>query len=144
MNSSKITNSDNVLEFSSASHANLGNDKLGALLKDIRSALRHLLETGEETIIDLTNHPCDEKCEEGLKKILGKGEVTASLNIFGCDSIIETGVHGVWWVYHLNDTGAIITKALYIAYVPSILPAQPEDVEYSINVLSRQPPNSLN
>lgn len=143
MDSSKISNNGNVLKFSPG-HGKSQDEKLNMLVRDIRDALQLLLDTGKETIIDFTNYPCDEKCEEALKEILGKGEVTASLNIFGCDSIIETGVHGVWWVYHLNDTGAIITKALYVSYVPSILPAQPEDVEYSINVLSREQVNNLN
>lgn len=143
MNSSKVTSRDNILQFSPG-HGKTHDEKLALLIKDIRNALQHLLDTGEETIIDFTNYPCDEKCEEALKEILGKGEVTASLSIFGCDSIIETGIHGVWWVYHLNDTGAIITKALYVSFVPSILPAQPEDIEYSINVLSRQQKSSLN
>lgn len=143
MDSSKVTSRDNILQFSPG-HGESRDEKLALLIQDIRNALQHLLDTGEETIIDFTNYPCDEKCEEALKEILGKGEVTASLSIFGCDSIIETGVHGVWWVYHLNDTGAIITKALYITFVPSILPAQPEDIEYSINVLSRQQKSSLN
>ena len=143
MDSSKVTSRGNILQFSPG-HGKSRDEKLALLIKDIRNALQHLLDTGEETIIDFTNYPCDEKCEEALKEILGKGEVTASLSIFGCDSIIETGVHGVWWVYHLNEIGAIITKALYITFVPSILPAQPEDIEYSINVLSRQQKSSLN
>lgn len=143
MDTSKLTRRDNILQFNSE-RAKHRDDKINSLLGDIKVALEHLLDTGEETIIDFTNYPCDEECEQALKEILGKGEVTASLNIFGCDSIIETGVHGVWWVYHLNDSGAILTKALYISYVPSILPAQPDDVEYAINVLSRHQLNNLN
>ena len=143
MDTSKLTRRDNILQFDSE-RAKHRDDKINSLLGDIKVALEHLLDTGEETIIDFTNYPCDEECEQALKEILGKGEVTASLNIFGCDSIIETGVHGVWWVYHLNDSGAILTKALYISYVPSILPAQPDDVEYAINVLSRHQLNNLN
>lgn len=143
MDSSKITKRDNILQFV-PERGKYRNSKIYSLIEDIKAALKNLLETGEETIIDFTNYPCDEECEEAIKEILGKGEVTASLNIFGCDSIIETGVHGVWWVHHLNDTGAILTKALYISYVPSILPAQPDDVEYSINVLSRRQLDKLN
>lgn len=143
MNSSKMRDDSNVLQFSRTRDSSR-NDYLNALLDDIRMALQLLLDKGEETIIDFTNFPCDEKCEKALKDILGRGNVTASLNIFGCDSIIETGIHGVWWVYHLNDVGAILTKSLYIAYVPSILPAQRDDIEYGINVLSRRQLNDIN
>ena len=140
MDPSKITNSNNVFQISSV-RDRYHDDNLDSLLSDIKLALQHLLDTGEETIIDFTNYPCSEKCEQALKNILGRGDVTASLNIFGCDSIMETGIHGVWWVYHLNDLGAILTKSLYIAYVPSILPAQRDDIEYGINVLSRRHSN---
>lgn len=130
---------NNIIPFTAdTGHKQRQDDYLDSVLDDIKLALQHLLETGEETIIDLTNHPCDEKCEQALKNILGKGDVTASLNIFGEDSIIETGIHGVWWVYHINDRGDILTRALYITYVPSLLPAQRDDVEYGINVLSRR------
>lgn len=138
MDQSKISNSDsNVIQFMAGRGKDRDN-KLDAILTDIQAALILLLETGEETIIDLNTLPCDEKCAQSLKDILGSGEVSASLNIFGCDSIHETGVHGVWWVYHLNDQGAILTKALYISFVPSILPAQREDIEYGLTVLSRR------
>jgi hydrogenase-1 operon protein HyaF len=142
MDPSKITESSNVFHISSV-REKYDDEKLNSLLSDIKLALQNLLDTGEETIIDFSNFPCDEKCEQALKNILGRGDVTASLNIFGCDSIIETGIHGVWWVYHLNDEGAILTKALYIAYVPSILPAQQDDIEYGISVLSRRQSNNV-
>ena len=141
MDASKVSDNANILQFRPVRQKD-SDDKLESLLDDIKLALHHLLETGEETIIDFNNSPCGEDCEQSLKKILGKGEVTASLNIFGCDSIIETGIHGVWWVYHLNDQGAILTKALYISYVPSLLPAQRDDIEYGLNVLSRRQVNN--
>jgi len=142
MDASKISDSSNVIQFRSDREKHL-DGRLDSLLADIKLALLHLLETGEETIIDFNNYPCGEDCEQALKNILGKGEVTASLNIFGCDSIMETGIHGVWWVYHLNDKGAILTKALYIAYVPSLLPAQRDDIEYGLSVLSRRQANDI-
>jgi hypothetical protein len=142
MDSSNSTESSNVLPFASGDRER--DNGLNAILSEIKLALNHLLDTGEETIIDFNNFPCGETCEKLLKEILGNGEVSASLTIFGCDTIHETGVHGVWWVYHLNDTGAILTKALYISYVPSILPAQREDIEYGLTVLSRRQSNNSN
>ena len=143
MDPSKTPESSNILPFA-LGHEKRRDNGLDAILSEIRLALTHLLDTGEETIIDFNNFPCSESCEKLLKEILGNGEVSASLNIFGCDSIHETGVHGVWWVYHLNDAGAILTKALYISYVPSILPAQREDIEYGLTVLSRRQSNDSN
>jgi len=137
MNSMKTINESNVISFSNAMEKKQ-DTPLTALLKEISGALHQLLSNGNETIIDLNNTPCDLECEEALKEILGEGEVCASLTILGCDYIQETGIHGVWWVYHKNDTGAILTKALYISFVPSILPAQREDVEYGTTQLDRR------
>lgn len=131
----------NVVSFDSAMIKKPGSS-LTAILSEIKTALHNLLQTAQETIIDLNNTPCDEQCEERLKEILGKGEVSATLTIFGCDQIQETNIHGVWWVRHINNTGAILTKSIYISYVPSILPAQREDVEYSITVLERRLANT--
>ena len=131
------TKQDNVISFDSAMMKKQGN-ALTTILAEIKAALRNLLKTGQETIIDLNNTPCDQECEDTLKEILGQGEVSATLTIFGCDQIQETSIHGVWWVSHTNDTGAILTKAIYISYVPSVLPAQREDVEYSITVLDKR------
>ena len=132
---------DNVISFDSAMLKQQGS-ALATILTEIKSALRNLLKTGQETIIDLNNTPCDQECEDALLEILGDGEVSATLNIFGCDKIQETNIHGVWWVSHINDTGAILTKAIYISYVPSILPAQREDVEYSVTVLDKRLTNT--
>lgn len=144
MSTADITKDGNVLQFASTDKSRDSN--VDDLLIEIKLALNHLLETGEETIIDLNNFPCacGRECEENLKEVLGSGAATASLNIFGCDSIHETGIHGVWWVRHLNDEGAILTKALYVSYVPSILPAQREDIEYGITMLSKRLSDSTN
>jgi hydrogenase-1 operon protein HyaF len=144
MSPADFTKDSNLLQFAAA---NKNRDStIDDLLREIKSALTHLLDTGEETIIDLNDFPCvcGKECELTLKGILGTGAATASLNIFGCDSIHETGVHGVWWVHHLDDNGAILTKALYISYVPSILPAQREDIEYGVTVLNKHLTNSAN
>ena len=137
MKSTNRINKGNIISFSHAMERKQDRP-LTALLKEIANALHLLLSTGNETIIDLNNTPCDEECENALKEILGEGEVSASLTILGCDHIQETGIHGVWWVYHKNDTGAVLTKAIYITFVPSILPAQREDVEYGVTVLDRR------
>jgi hydrogenase-1 operon protein HyaF len=75
---------DNVISFDSAMLKKQGS-ALATILTEIKSALRNLLKTGQETIIDLNNTPCDQECEEALLEILGEGEVSATLTIFGCD-----------------------------------------------------------
>jgi hydrogenase-1 operon protein HyaF len=134
---STMSNDDNIVSFETALGKKQG-DTLDIILTEIKNALHNLLKSGRETIIDLDAVACDDACEESLKKILGKGDVNATLTIFGRDEILESGIHGVWWVYHKNEAGTVVTKSIYIAYVPSILPAQREDVEYSTTVLEKR------
>ena len=137
MNAMTNPKDDNVISFSNAQERKQ-DTSLTVILQEIKFALHQLLTMGNETIIDLNTIPCNQECEEALKEILGKGEVSASLTILGCDFIQETAIHGVWWVHHKNDKGAILTKALYISFIPSILPAQREDIEYSVTVLDKR------
>ncbi|NOZ54027.1 MAG: hydrogenase expression/formation protein [Gammaproteobacteria bacterium] len=105
---------------------------------EIRQGLQRLLQSGEERVIDFNCLPCNNEDEKLLKEFLGNGEVSATLRICGTCSIWETDIHGVWWVVQKNNLGAIIAKALHISFVPSILMAQHEDVEYSLHVLERK------
>lgn len=109
-----------------------------SILHDIEVALQVLVGHGTETVIELNSENIDSQTEKQIRDFLGSGEVKATLEIFGKDIIQETTIHGVWWVYHADDSGAILTKSIYISYVPSILPAQQEDVEYSLSVLRKK------
>jgi len=131
------SNKDNVISLSNAQERKQEH-ALQSILQEITHALHHLIDTGDETVIELGSLPCGLECEELLINMLGKGEVNASLTILGCDVIQETSIHGVWWVYHKDDNNTVQSKALYISYIPSILFAQREDVEYSITVIEKR------
>jgi len=130
------TINDNVIPLSNVQERKQ-NEALLCILQEIKNSLDHLLNTGHETVIELSTVPCGLESEELLRKTLGNGEVNASLTILGSDIIHETSIHGVWWVVHNDDKGNAITKSIYISYMPSILLAQQEDVEYSISVLDK-------
>ena len=137
------TINDNVISISNAQERKQY-QALNGILQEIKNSLDHLLHSGNETVIELSTIPYGLESEEILLKTLGKGEVTASLTILGSDVIHETGIHGVWWVQHNDEKGNAITKSIYISYIPSILLAQPEDVEYSISLLEKRLMNTQN
>lgn len=107
------------------------------LLHEIRHALQLLVDSGEETTIDLRSLPMAPDDEARLEKMLGRGEVEATLNALGPSEIHETSIPGVWWVVHYNDNEAVIGKFIEVARVPSVLNAQTEDIVAGIGVMDK-------
>lgn len=101
----------------------------GPVLHEIKHALKTLLETGEATIIDLGAIPFAPGDERQLDKILGEGEVQATLSIMGKSYVQETGIPGVWRVDHFNDAGETQSRFVEVTFIPDILKTQPEDAE---------------
>ena len=66
------------------------------ILHEIRHALGKLLQTGENSIIDLRSIPLAPGEEETIIDTLGRGEVRAHLDALGPSEIIETRFAGVW------------------------------------------------
>jgi hydrogenase-1 operon protein HyaF len=98
------------------------------LLNEIRHALMALLESGQETVIDLQSLPLGPADETQLLEALGNGEVEAHLDTLGNSTIRETQVSGVWFVEHYNADEQPLSKFIEITHIPSILKAQPEDI----------------
>ena len=108
------------------------------LLHEIRHALQKLLDTGEQTSIDLRSVPMGPGDEDRLLDALGRGEVEAELNALGRSLIRETGISGVWLVEHYGPEGELTAKFMEVAWIPSILKAQTEDVREGLQRLSRR------
>lgn len=107
------------------------------LLHEIRHALQRLIDTGEETVIDLRSIPLAPGEEARLEETLGHGEVTAMVSALGPSEIRETSIPGVWWVTHLNESESVIGKFIEITSMPSMLAAQREDILDGVAVLER-------
>ncbi|MCP4008933.1 MAG: hydrogenase expression/formation protein [Proteobacteria bacterium] len=106
------------------------------LLHEIRHALAALLETGEQTIIDLRSMPLAPGEEAHIETALGQGEVRVELNALGRSEIIETQYPGVWLITHSNTDGALLGKYIEIALIPDILQAQQGDIQAGLEQLS--------
>jgi hydrogenase-1 operon protein HyaF len=108
------------------------------LLHQIRHALRQLLETGNETIIDLRSLPLGPGEEDRLAMMLGQGEVQVRLSALGPSEIIETRYPGVWRVTHHNSDEEIIGKFIEVCEFPHLCMAQAEDIRAGLQRLEEQ------
>ena len=107
------------------------------LLHEIRHALQRLIETGEDTTIDLRSIPLAPGEEARLEEVLGQGEVEATLRALGPSEMRETSIPGVWRVTHFNENESVIGKFIEITRVPSVLCTQPEDIRDGMVALER-------
>lgn len=107
-----------------------------AVLREIESLLRKLVEKGESAVVDLKGLPMSAADFEVLADVLGQGEVTATLEAGGTSTARETAFPGVWWVTHRNDEGGVAAEFIEVARVPEIILSQPEDMALALNRLS--------
>ena len=105
------------------------------LLHEIRHALTHWLEQGEEHVIDLRSIPLAPGEEDRLIEQLGAGEVNARLSILGPSDIIETRYPGVWLITHYNENDSITGRFIEVCDVPGILKSQADDIRAGLERL---------
>lgn len=105
------------------------------ILNEIRHALQKLIESGEESRIDLSAMPFGPGDLERLTAWLGTGEVEASVDAMGPTRVRETAVPGVWLIDYRNAEDQRLTLHLEIAAVPEILRPQPQDLADALNQL---------
>jgi hydrogenase-1 operon protein HyaF len=108
------------------------------ILHEIRHALGKLLQSGENSIIDLRSIPLAPGEEETIIDTLGHGEVRAHLDALGPSEIVETRFAGVWLITHYNVENSIIGRFIEITELPEILKSQPEDIANSLDELKQE------
>jgi HupH hydrogenase expression protein, C-terminal conserved region len=105
------------------------------LLHEIRHALARLLESGEETVIDLRSIPLAPGEEAAIEQALGEGELRATLSALGPSEFLETSYSGVWLVTHYNNDNRIVGKFVEVTTIPALLRSQTEDVAAALRRL---------
>ena len=98
------------------------------LLHEIRHALHRLLESGEQTVIDLRALPLTGAEQEQILAVLGTGEVEAHLEALGKSVVRETRCAGVWVVEHYDVDDEIMGRQIEVTRMPFILYSQEEDM----------------
>ena len=56
-----------------------------------------------------------------LQRVLGEGEVQATIDARGLSKIRETRISGVWWVEHFDEQGELIAELIAVSRIPEIL-----------------------
>ena len=107
------------------------------LLHEIRHALQHWLERGEQTVIDLRGIPMAPGEEDEIIAMLGQGEVAARLDALGPSEICETYYPGVWLVTHRNMENEITGRYVEITDMPEVLKSHKRDMQESLRKLSK-------
>lgn len=98
-----------------------------ALLREIAVLLQGFAASGANAVIDLASLPLTPADLSDLEARLGRGEVSATLDVAGISEVWETGYSGAWWVRHLGAGERIASESIVIAAVPEILAAHPDD-----------------
>jgi len=108
------------------------------ILHEVRHALEKLLNSGENSIIDLRSIPLAPGEEENSMDSLGHGEVHACLDALGPSNIYETKFAGVWLVTHFNEDDSIVSRFIEVTVLPDILKSQSEDIAHALNTLETE------
>jgi len=108
-----------------------------ALLREIESSLQQLIETGESSRIDLGSLPLGPADYTLLDSVLGRGEVTASVDSLGVSEVYETAIAGVWRVEHYNSEETLVAEFIDVARCPELLQTPVEDLKDSLSLLAK-------
>jgi hydrogenase-1 operon protein HyaF len=102
-----------------------------SVLREIAERLAELARTGEPAAIDLRSLPLKASDRSELEDSLGRGDVTATLNVAGTSELWETRYSGVWWVRHLGAGDRIAAERIEISIVPEILVTHGADIAHA-------------
>ena len=112
----------------------LGNGVL-AILAELATLLEQLVESQTPAAIDLRSLPMSPQDRTELERVLGDGEVQATVKADGLSSIRETRFSGIWWVTHCNAQGESIAELLEVTRVPEMLASAPDEIAAAAHAL---------
>ena len=110
------------------SHAQQRMGMAQSVLHEIVRGLTDLADNGTPSAIDLRSLPMTEGDRHELQEALGRGEVSATLDMAGKSDIWETRHAGVWWVRHMGSGDRIASETIEITAIPDILMAHRDDI----------------
>ncbi len=99
-----------------------------ALISEAIALVERFAKTGETATIDLGGLPMSNRDRAELDDFLGRGEVSANIDVIGRTEVWETRFSGVWRVRHFGGA-EVATDLIEIAACPKILFADPRDAE---------------
>ncbi|HTV95534.1 MAG TPA: hydrogenase expression/formation C-terminal domain-containing protein [Steroidobacteraceae bacterium] len=108
---------------------------VAALLAELASLLERLASTQLPAAIDLHSLPMSALDRAELERVLGEGEVRATIQAQGRSMVRETRISGVWWVEHRSARGELTAELLEVAQVPAILASAPDEIAAAAGAL---------
>lgn len=124
-----------VVTVHAAASMNAVSGNAPVLLREIASRVRHLLDAGESSAIDLLAMPLNAADLDWLRQQLGDGEIRITLDADGESTLNETRFPGVWWVMHHNPNGGVVSAFLEVTPVPELARAHMADVQSGLQRL---------
>lgn len=92
-----------------------------AIISEIEKCAAHFAATGESASIDLRFLKSMPGERETLARLLGRGEVSATIDVLGRSEVQETSVPCVWWIHHYNSEGETVGELIEIADIPDVI-----------------------
>jgi HupH hydrogenase expression protein, C-terminal conserved region len=111
---------------------------VAAVLTELAGLLERLANGAQSATIDLRSLPMSREDRAELQRVLGEGEVQATVNAEGLSSIRETRISGLWWVEHRDRQGDLIAESIDVTYVPAILASAPDEIAAGARALRAQ------
>jgi HupH hydrogenase expression protein len=99
-----------------------------AILSELVSLLERLADGNSPGSIDLRSLPMSPPDRALLQRVLGDGEVQATVNARGLSKIHETRFSGVWWIEHFDQEGESVAEFIEVSRVPAILSSAPDEI----------------
>jgi hydrogenase-1 operon protein HyaF len=107
-----------------------------ALISEALALLANFAKIGQESTIDLGGLPMSNRDRAALDDFLGRGEVSANIDVIGRTEVWETQFSGVWRVRHFGEAG-IATDLIEIAACPKILFADRRDASSAARSMAK-------
>ena len=99
-----------------------------AILSELQTKLKALIEQGTRDTIDLRSLPMFPGDYDILKQTLGTGEVNVKLEAMGPSEIYETAIPGIWWNTHYNNQDENVAEYIEVTTLPELLKSNPLDI----------------
>ena len=101
---------------------------VNAILSELATLLERLVRGEPAGWIDLRSLPMSPRDRAELQRVLGDGEVQATVDAQGLSKMRETRVSGVWWVEHFDQQGELIAQLLEVSRVPEMLASASDEI----------------
>jgi hydrogenase-1 operon protein HyaF len=101
---------------------------VAAILSELATLLERVVHGEPSVSIDLRSLPMSPQDRAELQRVLGEGEVQATVDAQGVSKLRETRVAGVWWVEHFDQQGELIAELLEVSRVPEMLASATDEM----------------